>query len=98
MGAPVAPHLFVVFGATGDLFHRKLLPALHRQVQRGTVGEHFRILGVARKSELDDERFRAAAGESLAAAGGAKPDGALGAFLQNLHYQAVTDGDAESYA
>lgn len=59
------PHLFVVFGATGDLTARKLLPALHRVVGRSreTV-----ILGAAR-ADLDDAAFRDRARRALTEAG-----------------------------
>jgi glucose-6-phosphate 1-dehydrogenase len=49
--------LFVVFGATGDLTRRKLLPALARLAERGVLaGSH--ILGVARSAEMNDDAFR----------------------------------------
>ena len=60
----VAPHIFVVFGATGDLMKRKLLPALYHLAQDGRLGERFKILGIAR-NELSDESFRAWAREAL---------------------------------
>src|SRR5258708_7312495 len=48
----------VIFGATGDLTHRKLIPALFNLWAQGLLSEHFRIMGVARR-ELSDEAFRA---------------------------------------
>jgi glucose-6-phosphate 1-dehydrogenase len=51
------PCLFVVFGATGDLNKRKLLPALARLAERGVLaGSH--ILGVARSTEMNEPAFR----------------------------------------
>lgn len=47
----------VIFGASGDLTHRKLLPALFEQFQRRLLPETFFILGCAR-SDLDDQLFR----------------------------------------
>lgn len=47
----------VIFGASGDLTHRKLVPALFEQFQRRLLPEAFFILGCAR-SELDDQGFR----------------------------------------
>ena len=49
------PHLFVVFGATGDLFRRKLLPAIHSLVEPANSDVH--VVGVA-TGELDDTKFR----------------------------------------
>jgi glucose-6-phosphate 1-dehydrogenase len=49
--------LFVVFGATGDLTRRKLLPALARLAERDVLtGSH--ILGVARSTEMNEGAFR----------------------------------------
>ncbi|MFB3131828.1 MAG: glucose-6-phosphate dehydrogenase [Rhodothermales bacterium] len=64
----VSPHLFVIFGATGDLNHRKLLPALYHLMEKeGVVGQCY-VLGVSRR-DLSDEAFRATARESLAVKG-----------------------------
>ncbi|CAN5241508.1 glucose-6-phosphate dehydrogenase [soil metagenome] len=51
------PHLIVLFGATGDLSRRKLLPGLFHLFQSGLVGES-RIIGVS-LDEFDDDSFRA---------------------------------------
>lgn len=55
--ADVAPHVFTIFGATGDLTTRKLLPALYHIMQDQDVAENCYVLGVAR-SNWSDERFR----------------------------------------
>ncbi len=61
----IDPHLFVIFGATGDLTHRKLLPALYHLMQNEKVAENCYILGVSR-SDWSDARFRREARSSLA--------------------------------
>jgi len=63
---PVAPerHLFVVFGATGDLMQRKILPVLYRLHAGGKLPAGSRVLGVARRP-LDDAAFRSLAFASL---------------------------------
>ena len=53
---PLDPHVIVLFGATGDLAARKLLPGLLHLAQSGMLPE-YRIVGTAR-SELTDEEFR----------------------------------------
>ena len=58
----VPPHAIVIFGATGDLARRKLLPGLLRLFQAGMLPP-FRIIGVAR-AEINDARFRAIAEEA----------------------------------
>ena len=60
------PHLFVIFGATGDLTRRKLFPAIHRMMKNDKANAV--VLGVA-TSEWDDEQFRAAGQEALSAVG-----------------------------
>jgi glucose-6-phosphate 1-dehydrogenase len=53
----VEPHVFVIFGATGDLARRKLIPALYHLSSAGVLPSRCRLLGVARGA-LDDEEFR----------------------------------------
>jgi glucose-6-phosphate 1-dehydrogenase len=58
------PLLFVIFGATGDLARRKLLPALYNLAQQGYL-EGSVILGSARAKDIDTQRFRAMVRESV---------------------------------
>ena len=51
-------HLLVVFGATGDLYHQKLAPALYHLVRQYGLVDRCLILGVARAA-LSDQEFRA---------------------------------------
>ena len=54
---PVPPTTLVIFGATGDLARRKLLPALYNLAHEGALPERFGLVGNAR-SELTDDEFR----------------------------------------
>ena len=54
----------LLFGATGDLAHRMLLPSLYGLHADGLLPEDFRIVCTAR-SDLDDEKYRATAVEAL---------------------------------
>lgn len=56
-GSACDPHTFVLFGATGDLAHRKLYPALFRLYEQGLLSDDFTVVGVARRA-LDDVTFR----------------------------------------
>ena len=47
--------LLVIFGASGDLTGRKLLPSLYELHVRGLLPERFCILGAARTEYTDDE-------------------------------------------
>jgi glucose-6-phosphate 1-dehydrogenase len=52
------PCTLVIFGASGDLTHKKLLPALYSLAFRRLLPERFAVVGVAR-TEGDDDQFRA---------------------------------------
>jgi glucose-6-phosphate 1-dehydrogenase len=60
----VEPFDLVVFGATGDLSRRKLLPSLYRRLRAGQMPAEARIIGVAR-SALGQDGFRTLAREAL---------------------------------
>jgi glucose-6-phosphate 1-dehydrogenase len=55
--AKVEPATIVIFGASGDLTRRKLVPALHSLACEGLLPPESRVIGVARSS-LSDESFR----------------------------------------
>jgi len=61
---PVAPFDLVVFGGTGDLSRRKLLPALYQRYQDGQFGDDSRIVCVSR-SPLDQNEFQKLAQEAI---------------------------------
>ncbi len=61
---PVEPFDFVMFGATGDLAERKLLPALYRRQKAGQFSEPTRIIGASR-SKLSDQEFQQFARKAL---------------------------------
>ncbi|HKU58772.1 MAG TPA: glucose-6-phosphate dehydrogenase [Gaiellaceae bacterium] len=49
------PCILVIFGASGDLTNKKLMPALYSLAYRGLLPEKFAIVGAARSPETDDE-------------------------------------------
>src|SRR5580704_10559179 len=61
---PSDPCVIVMFGASGDLAQRKLLPALFDLAQHACLAPRFRLLGFAR-TEMSDDAFRKSAGEFL---------------------------------
>ena len=90
------PHLIVLFGATGDLARRKLLPGLMHLLQSGLVPDS-RIIGVS-LDEFDDESFRAFAEEACREFNPRKAnDEQWKAFAPKLSYVNVKDG-AEALA
>ncbi len=70
---PVHPTALVIFGATGDLAHRKLLPALYNLAHEGSLPERFELVGVSR-SDHPDENFQQIARESIERFSRRKPD------------------------
>ena len=93
------PSGIVIFGASGDLTHRKLIPSLFSLYRRGHLPESFYILGCAR-SLYDDTNFRDAVRLGLENDLG-KEDGAsagkIDSFLERCHYLAGEYGDLALY-
>ncbi|MGF1724034.1 glucose-6-phosphate dehydrogenase [Photobacterium nomapromontoriensis] len=86
----------VIFGASGDLTHRKLIPAFYHLFANGLLSEEFAILGVSR-THFSDEEFQQKLKESLTANEKTDPQ-TLEAFCQRLHYQAIDTKDVNDYA
>ncbi|AWD20672.1 glucose-6-phosphate dehydrogenase [Fuscovulum blasticum] len=84
---PVEAFELVVFGATGDLAHRKILPGLFRRFLAGQIPPEARIIGAAR-ADLTDQAFRDSIAEAIARYVPAKlHDAAVVAdFLKHLEY------------
>lgn len=91
------PSLIVIFGGTGDLSRRKLLPAVARLVAAGHVSPASHVLATGRRDNYDDASFRKLAREALAKAG--LSEETAGALCANrLHYQATGEGTGEDFA
>ena len=58
MTTEIDRHVFVIFGGTGDLARRKLIPSLYRLITENGIADRCILLGVA-LSELDDDAYRA---------------------------------------
>jgi len=63
------PCALVIFGASGDLTQRKLIPAIERLARRGRLPREFALVGVAR-SQMSDEDFAQRCRDSARRAGG----------------------------
>ena len=89
------PSLFVIFGGTGDLSRRKLLPALARNAADGHVGDRFRVVIVGRSPRGDDE-FRRVAREALEQHSGLDtPE--IDNAVARIHYHGLGEGTEEAY-
>ncbi len=89
------PSIFVIFGATGDLSARKLLPALCKLAANGALHPRTQVLGLGRAVKTP-EAFQAWAREALVAAG-LPPEQIAALVDQRLHYLSMGDGLADDY-
>jgi len=99
---PVDPFDLVIFGGTGDLARRKILPGLFRRFISEQMPEEARIIGAAR-SDLDSEGYRNLIREAIAEFGGPekKDTDCLNRFLARLEYvpiDAMGEGGWEELA
>lgn len=94
---PSQPCAIVMFGASGDLAQRKLLPALYDLAFHACLAPRFRLVGFAR-TKMDDAEFRRKSDESLSKvkAPGAG-DKRWADFLEHLHYFAGDYNDPEAF-
>jgi len=91
------PAIMVIFGASGDLTKRKLLPALFHLEQIGLLPKNFAIVGVARRP-LGNE-FAADMREGIVEFGSVdKSDPRLDEFAGKISYYALSFDDASHYA
>jgi len=94
---PVDTFDLVIFGGTGDLARRKILPGLFRRFLAGQMPDTSRIIGAAR-SDLDSDGYRRMIADAIAEFGGAEKEDQAGikAFTDRLDYVPIdakgTDG------
>jgi len=92
------PCVLVIFGASGDLTSRKLVPALYELFRAGRLPEPFAVMGVARTKMSDDEwraKLREWASQHM---GGEGFDPASWAeFEKIVHYQPASATEADAY-
>ena len=87
--------VIVLFGASGDLAKRKLLPGMFHLAQVGLMPERFRIVGAARKPLSDDE-FRSLAREAVAGSSRERGDSeSWERFASSLRFAGVGEGLGE---
>lgn len=91
------PHSFVIFGASGDLTHRKLVPALYHLFRKGRLPKDTRIVGFSR-TEFTHEAWRSDLAKAVARYVGADFDAKLWDTLaQNIYYQPGDIGEAKDF-
>lgn len=91
------PFTFVIFGAAGDLAHRKLFPAVYNLMVDNWLAGDCRIIGVARRS-YEDQKFRQEVGQAIQEHSRRPPEKAvLDKLLANTHYLTADFTDATAY-
>ena len=98
-GTTADPCTVILFGASGDLAKRKVIPAMYDLAQHNSLGERYSIIGFAR-TPMTDESFRATIGEAaktISEVGPIEP-AKWNAFSSNLYYSAGEYGNPDSYA
>jgi glucose-6-phosphate 1-dehydrogenase len=95
--APVHPTTLVIFGATGDLAQRKLLPAVYNLAHEGALPERFNLIGVARTKQPDDE-YREFARDAIEKHSRRPPDETvLSSLLERMRYVGASFDDPAAY-
>ncbi len=90
------PVTFIVFGATGDLFNRKLLPAFYKLFQNQSLSTHFSIVGIARRPKTESE-FRTDAEKTIRSIHKNASPQKLAEFLPHLFYQSMDFNEDAGY-
>jgi glucose-6-phosphate 1-dehydrogenase len=90
------PCIVVIFGASGDLTKRKLLPALYHLRQSGLLPENIAVVGVARRPL--ENTFAADMKEGIISGGGVEEsDPKLAPFIDRIQYHAMNFDDPSGY-
>ena len=98
-GTTAEPCTVVLFGASGDLAKRKVIPAMFDLAQHDSLGERYAIVGFAR-TPMTDDSFRATIGEAaktISEVGPIEP-AKWNEFASNLYYSAGEYGGQNFYA
>jgi glucose-6-phosphate 1-dehydrogenase len=94
---PVHPTTLVIFGGTGDLANRKLLPAVYNLAHEGALPERFNLIAVSR-SDIPHDDYRQMARESIGEHSRRKPDeSVLDKLLERVRYVPGTFDDDSVY-
>ena len=94
---PLSPTTLVVFGVSGDLARRKLLPSLYRLDQAGVLPHRFDVVGVSRRGYTDEE-FRAFVRAAIVEHSRLPPAAhRLERLLARMHHVTLEFGETDGY-
>ncbi len=91
-----APCVVMIFGASGDLTKRKLVPALFDLYRQKQIPERFAVLGISR-TKMTDDAFRQRLGEFIDTGSSADDGRDWSAFAGRVHYHAADPTRADAY-
>ncbi|MDQ6692251.1 MAG: glucose-6-phosphate dehydrogenase (NADP(+)), partial [Candidatus Dormibacteraeota bacterium] len=94
----IDPALMVIFGATGDLSRRKLLPAIYNLAAQRILPPGFTVVGVA-KDEGDDAHFREIVGKAIREHSRTQPvlEPVLHSLLEGMRYRSLDFGNSAGF-
>jgi glucose-6-phosphate 1-dehydrogenase len=94
---PIHPTTLVIFGATGDLTKRKILPAIYNLAHEGALPERFNLIGVSR-SDIPHDDYRDMARDAITQFSRRQPDEqVLSRLLERMRYVPGTFDDDSVY-
>ena len=96
MPVALAPTILVVFGPTGDLMARKVVPSLYYLREKGQLPKHLRVVGFGRR-EWGDAELRAHVRAILAERASHADPADIEEFLEHFEYQRGEFHDPEAY-
>ncbi|MCB1226076.1 MAG: glucose-6-phosphate dehydrogenase [Verrucomicrobiales bacterium] len=91
------PCTMVIFGATGDLTHRKLIPALYNLAASGDLPPHFQCIGFARRDKTDPDFRSELETANRKYSRQTHSDELWQRFEQSIHYHRSEFQDLEGY-
>ncbi|HEY7117634.1 MAG TPA: hypothetical protein VH475_13680, partial [Tepidisphaeraceae bacterium] len=99
MPTTAPPCAIVIFGASGDLAQRKLIPAIYEMAREKLLNEHTYVVGFAR-SPMSDDQYRTESADAVRKFARTKPidEGVLKNLVGRMHYFQGSDyGSADSH-
>ena len=93
---PGDDHIYAIFGASGDLTKRKLVPALYSLFMQKLLPDDFALVGVSR-SRLSVEEFRDYMKSAITEFKEIDDDSGIGDFVRKLYYKPILFDEVSSY-
>jgi glucose-6-phosphate 1-dehydrogenase len=89
-------HIYVIFGASGDLTKRKLVPAIYSLYVQNLLPERFALLGVSR-TEFRDNEFRDKMKSAINEFKEINAESMIDEFIKKIFYTSISFGDQATY-